>query len=73
MQLVLSVGNKVLDRVDIKPDLSKDEVYLQLIRRLLIVKNELSIISLRYTLCLNKADHSIDWELDGENTCKLIF
>ena len=47
MQHVLSVGNKVLDRVELKPDLLNDEEYLQSVRRLLIVKNELSIIALQ--------------------------
>lgn len=47
MQLVLSVGSKVLDRVAIKPELSKDEEYLQSVRRLLTIKNELSIIALQ--------------------------
>jgi hypothetical protein len=47
MQLVLSVGNKVLDRVEIRPDLSKNDDYLQSVRRLLITKNELFIIALQ--------------------------
>lgn len=47
MQLVLSVSGKVLDRVNMDPTLYKDEEYLQSLRRLLLTKNELSILALK--------------------------
>ncbi len=47
MQLVLSVGNKVLDRVELRADLSNDDEYLHSVKRLLIIKNELFIIALQ--------------------------
>ena len=47
MQLVLSVGSKVLDRIKLNPDFSKDEDYIDAQKRLLITKHELSIIALQ--------------------------
>jgi hypothetical protein len=47
MQLVLSVGRKVLDRIKLNPAKVKDEDYLQAQKRLLITKHELSIAALQ--------------------------
>jgi hypothetical protein len=47
MQLVLSVGIKVLDRIKLNPAKVKDEDYLQAQKRLLITKHELSIAALQ--------------------------
>ena len=45
MQLVLSIGSKVLDRVDIKPELAFDEEYLDSLRIAMLVKNELTLLA----------------------------
>jgi len=47
MQLVLSVAGKILDSVAIDPKRLLDNDYLDSLRRLLLIKNELSIIALR--------------------------
>lgn len=47
MQLVLSIGGKVLDRVGLDNALYQDEDYLQSFTRLLLTKNELSILALK--------------------------
>ena len=46
MQLVLSVGGRVLDRVELKQEFSKDEDYIDAQKRLLLAKHELAIIAL---------------------------
>lgn len=47
MQLVLSIGDRVLDRVELKADLASNDDYLYSMRRLLITKKELAIIALQ--------------------------
>lgn len=45
MQLVLSIGSKVLDRVDIKPELATNEEYLDALRIAMLVKHELTLLA----------------------------
>lgn len=45
MQLVLSIGDKVLDRMAIKPDLIGDTDYIAAMQRLLLVKNGLALLA----------------------------
>jgi hypothetical protein len=45
MQLVLTIGNKVLDIIAIDPKLAKDDDFLCAMKRLLIAKHELAIIA----------------------------
>lgn len=47
MKLCISVGNKVLDRIEVDPEQVKNEAYLHAIRRLLYIKNELSVAALK--------------------------
>ena len=46
MQLVLSVGGKVLDTVELKKEFFKDEDYIYALRRLLLFKHKLAILAL---------------------------
>ncbi|NTS42747.1 hypothetical protein HRG84_17745 [Flavisolibacter sp. BT320] len=47
MQLILSVDDKVLDKVTINSRRTKDGDYLQAQKRLLLFKHQLSIIALK--------------------------
>lgn len=47
MQLILSVDGKVLDKVTINARRAKDEDYLQAQKRLLLFKQQLSILALK--------------------------
>lgn len=47
MQLILSVDNKVLDKVTINARRTKEGDYLQAQKRLLLFKHQLSIIALK--------------------------
>ncbi|RYY00896.1 MAG: hypothetical protein EOO53_20800 [Gammaproteobacteria bacterium] len=46
MQLILSVGDKVLDKVTINAGRTKEGDYLQAQKRLLLFKHQLSILAL---------------------------
>jgi hypothetical protein len=45
MELVLSIGDKVLDRIPLKAELTGDDEYMTAMQRLLLVKHELAIIA----------------------------
>ena len=45
MQLVLSIGDKVLDVVPLQPEKVKADGYLAALCRLLVVKHELTILA----------------------------
>ncbi|RYZ82568.1 MAG: hypothetical protein EOP04_21780 [Proteobacteria bacterium] len=47
MQLILSIDDKVLDKVTINARRTKDGDYLQAQKRLLLFKHQLSIIALK--------------------------
>lgn len=47
MQIVLSVGNKVLDKIPINVQRSKNQDYINAQKRLLLNKHKLSIAALR--------------------------
>ena len=45
MQLVLAVGDKVLDRFQINPELIESQDYIEAMQRLMLIKNELAVLA----------------------------